>query len=251
MIRPPGQPVDFTLRTFSDEAETVPLSPTAATLTFTGPTGVPGTPITWPGGTITNPDPGVLSYVATFTPGHWSGLWVTTGAVATSSAFAFDVADQAPYVNPADVRSALAGSATLPGTAAALSDDDLFEAIYEAQAEVNGRLEGRGYTTPMIDTAGLVVQITRNVAAYVATLTYRRGNPIQPGDPVLLRYQRAQGLLKDISSGALPLAVPAGGGTDAASSENVAVSNPIDGDLWNACDFDLRPQVPSWAGWPR
>lgn len=249
MIRPPGQLIEFDWNTFSDADETTPADPGAVTLTFTAPDGTSQVPHAWPSGDVTRVGLGQFQYAGAFTPGHWSGLWAATGAVTTSLYVTFDIADQAPYVNPDDVRQALAGSPTLPGSAAALSDDDLFEAIYEAQAEVNGRLEGRGYTTPMVDTAGLVVQITRSIAGYLATLTYRRGEPIAQGDPVLLRYQRAQALLKDISSGILPLAIPGGGGESAASSDAVVV-NPVDGDLWSAADFDLRERVPAWPAWP-
>lgn len=143
------------------------------------------------------------------------------------------------YVSPDEVRLILAGSENNSGTAAGLSDADINEAITEAQQEVDGRLSDK-YTTPFTSPPAIVVSITKNIAAYLATLTYRRGNPIQTTEPIALLYTRAQNLLAQIVSGAFPLQSPTDGSDEAATGP--AVSNPTDGDLWSENDFRLIQQ---------
>jgi phage gp36-like protein len=154
----------------------------------------------------------------------------------------------AAYVDVPTLAKILAGTGNLPGTAAALADADLTSAIDQAQAEVDGRLAVR-FTTPFVDPPQLVVDITADIAAYVATLVYRRGEPIAAGEPILLRYQRAQALLSQAAAGTLALpatqAAPTGEGQP-------TVVNPIDGDLWCPADFRLtRVPAPFDAWWDR
>jgi phage gp36-like protein len=158
------------------------------------------------------------------------------------------------YVTPTDIRNALASTSNLPGSAAVLQDADLNDAISEAQSEVDGKLANR-YGPLLPFAAGsvptLVVNITRDIAAYLATLTYRRGNPIQPGDPVQLRYTQAEKKLDAIAAGTIELPTPDGAtGTQEAANPTGVVANPVDGDLWNAADFDLRERVGVWPAWP-
>lgn len=108
-----------------------------------------------------------------------------------------------PYTTPAAVREVLSRDGTTTGTAASLTDQRLKEAIQSAEAQVNARLAGR-YTVPFPDSdvPPLVVDITRDIAAYLADLTYRQGVDYESdSDPVLRRYQRATGLLTDLSHG--------------------------------------------------
>lgn len=259
MAVPLGQAVTLVFRTYSDPpANTTPADPTSVTLDLLNPDGTPTTAV-WPAGAITRDSTGVFHY--TFTPadaddaGHYDEHWEAAGVIPDQAQDgSFDVtAPNTLYTSPADVRIALAGSENAPGTAAALSDNDLYDTINEAQAEVDARLEGR-YSTPFTHPPLLVITITRSIAAYLATLVYRRGEPIQPGDPVLLRYQRAQTLLGQIASGqtVLPAPPPQAAGTTVAAASQVAVVNPVDGDLWSLADFDLaRQPTPAWPQvWP-
>jgi phage gp36-like protein len=150
-----------------------------------------------------------------------------------------------PYLDPADVRLILAGTENAAGTAASLTDNDLTDAISEAQDEVDGRLAAR-YDTPFTDPPTVVVNITRDIAAYLATLTYRRGDPIQPGETIQLRYNRAQNLLSQAANGTFPLPLPGGGGDEAAAAN--VVNNPTSGDLWTEQDFHLVQRPAQWSG---
>lgn len=115
------------------------------------------------------------------------------------------------YCTVADVRGVLAPDADDPsGTAAVLSDDQITAVIDDAQTEVDARL-GVRYEVPFADPVPQPVkQITRDVAAYLATLTYRKTLDLSDQDPVVLRYTRAMNLLTAISKGQADLEVPTG-----------------------------------------
>jgi phage gp36-like protein len=155
------------------------------------------------------------------------------------------------YATAQDVRFALAPDGdTGTSTAASLSDVELNDAIGEAQGEVDARLPGDPYPTGQAPP--IVSAITRDIAAYLATLTFRRGLALDPNDPVALRYKRATGLLADISAGRIDID-PA---TGAAVPAEVAIVNPYGGDLFGVDDFHLRdlPTVPParpqpWPGY--
>lgn len=127
------------------------------------------------------------------------------------------------------------------GTAATLLDADILDyQITSAAAEVDGRLGGR-YKVPFPDPApALVKSLTVDVAAYLATLTYRQSVDLEPTDPVALRYARAQALFKGIADGSVDLpgaVVPGDGG--AQPTGIATVRNPYVGQLFGATDFDL------------
>lgn len=159
-----------------------------------------------------------------------SGHEETSGPVSATSA--------TYYTDPDGVRSVLADSSD-PGTAAALEDWQLYAAIQDAQAEVDARVPG----APPATVPPLLVNLTRDIAAYLATLTHRKGDPIASDDPVRLRYQRAQQILTDISAGRIELS----GAPD--STADVAVVNPYEGALWDLRDLELGP-APAYRRWP-
>lgn len=119
------------------------------------------------------------------------------------------------YVTPNDVREVLTpdGSA-VPGknTAAALSDAELAKAIADAQAQVDSALASSPtfYPVPFPDgqVPTLVQQVTRDIAAYLATLTWHRGQ-IPADHTVRRRYERVvgaderSGVLGQLASGVL------------------------------------------------
>ena len=160
----------------------------------------------------------------------------------------FDVTNRVAYVDVDQVRRVLAGSENLSGTAAGLSDEDIADAISRAQTEVDGRLAVR-YATPFTDPPQMVVDITLDVAAYLATLTSRRGEQVQAAEPVALSYQRAQSLLGQVAGGQIPLTVL--DQTETANS-TVETHNPYDGDLFQPDDFGLGLAPVGWVSgqWP-
>jgi phage gp36-like protein len=133
-----------------------------------------------------------------------------------------------PYAKPDDVREALVaeGRDAAGGTAAALSDEALQDAITEATAEVNGRVKGDPYPDP---APPLIAAVTRDIAAYLATLTFRKGNPLPPDHPVRLRYMRAEQLLGEIAKGNVDLPDSPSGPVKSRAS----VFNPYEGSLWD------------------
>lgn len=162
------------------------------------------------------------------------------------------------YVTPEQVRDALAPDGVDPDNATAASDSDsaLVDRIVEAADQVDAEL-GRRYTVPFTGTVpSLVVSLTRDIAAYLATLTFRRGDPVPSGDPVALRYDRALKLLADLSSGKAELPTDSGG---EAETGQVEVVNPYEGDLFGVDDFAVGPDpgavvgagyFPSGSLWP-
>jgi phage gp36-like protein len=131
------------------------------------------------------------------------------------------------------------------GSAAGMSNSGLQAACDEADAEVTGRIFNR-YPTLPAPAPAMVVSIAVDIAAYLATLTFRRGDPIVPGHPVLLRYQRAQALLGQIAAGTMPLV---GVETvDAQHASDAEIFNPTQGDMFTPRDVGMRRTVDgSWA----
>lgn len=152
------------------------------------------------------------------------------------------------YTTIEDLRLALAPQGDQgPATAAALSDDELQDAIVEAGREVDARLGGR-YTVPFnLDQAPpLVAQITRDLAAYSATLTHRRHHALADNHPVVLRYQAAKALLADLQTGKATLegAGPAG---EPRPSAEATVVNPYEGHLFGLEDAGIGPADRRWS----
>lgn len=112
----------------------------------------------------------------------------------------------ADYTDVGAVRLALSpgGDGSDLGSAASLADPDLLSAVDDATNEINGKIAAR-YTLPIEPQPAILNRIARDIAAYFATLTYRRGDPILPGDPVQLRYNAAEALLAQIQAGTLVL----------------------------------------------
>lgn len=150
----------------------------------------------------------------------------------------------AAYCTADDVRQVLARDITkASGTAATLLDVDVIDYhIGAAQAEVDGRLAGR-YLVPFTTVPALVKALTVDVAAYLATLTYRQSKSLEVDDPVRLRYQRSLDILKELSTGTMDL--PVGQNPDGPQHTGAAtVRNPYIGRLFGAEDFGLGWQPP-------
>lgn len=145
-----------------------------------------------------------------------------------------------PYATPTTVREALApeGDST-QATAAGLNNAQLSDAIVEATSEVDARLAPAPFADPV---PAIVAAITRDIAAYLATLTHRRGNPLPQGHPVLLRYQRAEQLLGQGAAGNLEL------GEIPTEGSEVQVATQFEGSLWTLDGEGIGPSP--YRAWP-
>lgn len=149
------------------------------------------------------------------------------------------------YVTIRDLRLALTGVtdpsvATDYSTAASLPDANLNDAIDEAESVVDNYLRGR-YIVPVSD-ATPIFYLARDIAAYKATLTWKRNEPMIADDPVQLRYDAAMTDLTAIRDGKLILTIPV---QDQDSPVVYAdVINPYGGTLFNPWDFGMgQPNV--------
>lgn len=162
----------------------------------------------------------------------------------------------ATFCTPADVRAALTpgGIADSDQTAASLTDWQLLDAIDEAEGSVAGYF--RGYqiiveiheepdpdnpNNTVVFTAAPdpVRRWTRDVAAYLAALTFRKNKDLPEDDPIRLRYNMAMGFLNDVRSGKIipPLPVVEDG------KSKVEIFNLYEGTLFSPEDFHLGPDT--------
>ena len=124
-------------------------------------------------------------------------------------------------------------------------------AIEDAQGEVDGYL-GLRFPVPLTPPVPkLVMQLTRNAAAYYADIIYRQGTDYDSElDPVYLRYRRSVELLEKISKGELALDLDENPTTPPVEAEGIVV-NKYAGDLFTIEDFALFPDgsAPRGTGW--
>jgi len=122
------------------------------------------------------------------------------------------------YCAPADVRRVMAKDAAATsgqgtqsrGTAASLSDADIQAHINDASAEVDAALTSApsNYVLPFPvgdPPSGLVFAITRDIAAYRATLEWKKGALVPADSATQKRQDFAEGLLARIQAGTLVL----------------------------------------------
>lgn len=150
------------------------------------------------------------------------------------------------YATVNDVREALApeGDFTDTATAASLSDSQLTDALVEASGEVDGAVRGAPYDPAAVPA--VVQAIVRDVAAYLATLTHRKGLELPDTHPIALRYKRAEALLAAAATGRLDLSVPA---EVEGTAGTVDVENPYEGDLFTLDQLGLgldNRVLPPW-----
>lgn len=167
------------------------------------------------------------------------------------------------YSTPASVRKAIVPSSDgavpnpLSHTAADLSDAELSDAIAEADSQIDGAIGGL-YATPVDITSGVPHPIdywSRNIAAYVATLSYRGSQDFSDNDPIARRFKMTQDAMNMVATGkaSLPLPRNLGGSSEAAPGTAI---NPYIGDLWTPDDFSLTPALSphlsgrgGWSPW--
>jgi Protein of unknown function (DUF1320) len=136
------------------------------------------------------------------------------------------------YCQVSDVRNALSqdGEESGTNTASDLSDVQITDAIAEADNIINGFVGGSYTTVPAV-----VKFWSRDLSAYLATLTWRKSSDIGPNDPVRLRYALTMSQLMQIKSGGVQAPPP-----DVKATEGDAhVENQYTGTLFQTPDFDL------------
>jgi phage gp36-like protein len=132
------------------------------------------------------------------------------------------------------------------GSAAGMSTSALDKACAQADQEVLGRIRNR-YPAMPAPAPDMLIDIAVDIAAYLATLTERRSDPVVPGHPVLLRYTRAQQLLAQIASGTIQLTGIETADSQAASDP--ASANPVDGQMFSPRDVGMHRGIDgTWHG---
>lgn len=132
------------------------------------------------------------------------------------------------YCTVDDVKLVLKGvSGGLPAAADKLDEFQLEDAITNAQIEVDLALSSF-YVTPMNPVPEVIRQLTRDIAVYLADLTFRMSKDYgDAANPIRLRYGRARNLLDGILSGRYYIDVD-----DAQLRIGTSeVINPYEGDL--------------------
>lgn len=111
-----------------------------------------------------------------------------------------------PYTTKERVRLVLARNQDqAEGTGAMLSDEQIDDNIAEADREIDGKLSSV-FATPFNPVPALIANLSRDIAAYLSDLAFREIRDYQSSlNPVVLRYQRAQDMLKALMNGSMDL----------------------------------------------
>jgi phage gp36-like protein len=151
------------------------------------------------------------------------------------------------YCGVNDVRLALTGDATATSgtnTAADLSDPQIQDSVNESSAVVDAYIDGP--YDPRVDDIPAIVRFwTRDIAAYFATLVWRKSKSPAANDPVILRYNHAMSMLAGVAAGTITIFGPQN------SSDEPSVVNPsFGGGLIRRSDFDLTGRDDNDDGFP-
>lgn len=160
------------------------------------------------------------------------------------------------YCEVSDVINAMT-SYNAAGTPAEIDPSIVQQAITQASAKVSGwtgSVWGIDSSGNVVPVPSLVQSITINIAAYYATLAYRKNKPLEANDPVLLRYQDAMTDLNAIQTGQIsPSPYDPSNGEDYESGHvRNTIPKVFDGDDYNADSdgFRLRVRRLPGAGYP-
>lgn len=129
-------------------------------------------------------------------------------------------------------------------TAADLPDPQLADAIAEADAQIDAMI-GKFYATPVQPVGSPSPAIphpldywSRNIAAYNATLTFRKGLDLLDTDPVVRRWKATLDALTLVATGKSTLTLPTNQGPGGATGGGPPV-NPYSGTMFPMGDFSL------------
>lgn len=136
-------------------------------------------------------------------------------------------------------------------TAADLPNTTLIDAIAEADSVIDSYLANR-YVTPVAAVGGVAPHPidfwSRNIAAYLSTLTQRKNKDLSDSDPLSRRYAMTMLALAAVQRGVASLPLPelsdVGEGPVGAGD----VQNQYDGQMFASEDFDLVPATLSGFG---
>lgn len=152
------------------------------------------------------------------------------------------------YSNVEDVRNALTPGADSDdtSTASGLEDEQINDAIQEADAIIDSWISGVVVVPSVIDDDnpdGIapypVRYYSRNIAAWLATLTFKRNQDVPPDDPVRLRYVETMKLIERIATGDYVLPNPPFVPPESAEGQGGAIFNQYEGTLFGPDDFGL------------
>ena len=160
------------------------------------------------------------------------------------------------YSTTEDVRNALAPTlAAANSTASGLTDEQIEDAIAEADGRIDSYIGAR-YVTPVLAVGlpplvpSVIVYLSRDIAAYMATLTFRRSKDMTDQDPVYRRFAEAKASLIAVSKGQASLPIPENTGNAASQGAGQAI-NPYAGNLFVDRDFSLAAPRLGWDRWAR
>lgn len=128
------------------------------------------------------------------------------------------------YATLADLRLTMDGTDSGTGTAAQLTDAQLTLALQAASNRVSV-YAGNVYdsSSPQAVPPDIFHDLTLDLAAFWATVTYRKSKALAPDDPVRLRYNDAQQILNNVRDGKLRLDVQIPG--DVGQEVGVVINN--------------------------
>lgn len=175
------------------------------------------------------------------------------------------------YATLADLRLTMDGTDSGTGTAAMLTDAQLTLALQAASNRVSvyagNVFDG---STPQATPPDIFHDLTLDLAAFWATVTYRKSKALAPDDPVRLRYNDAQAILNAVRDGKLRLDVVAPGGVGEevgvvinnipnifTGDDSNTTLNPLTGalqadvpsDMWRPGYADITEQMGAGSAW--
>lgn len=165
------------------------------------------------------------------------------------------------YCTVTQLRGALApsGGSGPWHTAADLTDPQLQEAIDEAASTVDVAIGAR-YAVPVAPVDPTANPLTYphpvdfwclNIAAYLATCTFRGSADFTDNDPVYRRYVTAVNAMTAVAKGIGSLPIASSLGTTTGSSGALPAENRYSGNLFEAGDFDLGDPRSNYLNDPR
>ncbi len=115
------------------------------------------------------------------------------------------------YTTVEDVRDILRGDGTTDkGSAADLNNIQIDSEIIGAQQQVDSTLRNK-YTVPFVVVPELISHITRDIAAYLCDLNYRKSREYESDNyPIIRRHDRARELLDWLRTGVISLSAEFG-----------------------------------------
>lgn len=158
------------------------------------------------------------------------------------------------YSSLVDVRNALTSGGTVETatTAASLPDAVITDQIKEADALIFSYLSDYAIQQDPDDPSVATTPVrywSRDIAAFLSTLVYKRSKDLPADEPIRLRFNIIMSLLTDIRDGKGSIDLPPAGGDDT----DIAVVNLYEGHLWGPEDFNLAPSGnlgPGFGRWP-